>query len=155
MYTFSTYRNKLTNFFKGTYSGERLYPWHIYIFFNVRYASLSAGNLCQVTHVSIHDIYILFNVKVCIVIGRNTGLHSAMNYYLICLAISDLVIILLGIVYSTLQTIFDLCIPKKDLAKPHSHYQLNICHQNYIILLGIMIFCWEVGHRCSCSAIAA
>ncbi len=30
---------------------------------------------------------------------------------------------------------------KKDLAKPHSWYQLNICNQNYIILLGIMIYC--------------
>ncbi len=40
-----------------------------------------------------------------------------MNYYLICLAISDLVIILLGIVYSTLQTIFDLCIPKKRFSQ--------------------------------------
>jgi hypothetical protein len=30
-------------------------------FFNVRYASLSAGNLCPVTHVShIHDIFIFF-----------------------------------------------------------------------------------------------
>ncbi len=83
----------------------------------------------------------------CIVIGRNTGLHSAMNYYLICLAISDLVIILLGIVYSTLQTIFNLCITIKNLAKPHYCYQLNICNQNYIILLGIMTFCREVQYK--------
>ncbi len=40
---------------------------------------------------------------------------------------------------------FDLCIPTKDLAKPHiSKYQLNICNQNYHILFGIMIFCREV-----------
>ncbi len=36
--------------------------------------------------------------------------------------------------------------------QPHYRYQLNICNQNYIILLGIMIFCWEVRSWCSCSA---
>jgi hypothetical protein len=136
MYTFSTYRNKLTNFFKGTgepptfathwdsattlksltslismtfiyffnvryaslsagtplSSQSRLFPWHLYInfltsgmhryrpeisvksvmslsmtfiyIFNVRYASLSAKNLCQVSRVSFHDIFIyFFNVR--------------------------------------------------------------------------------------------
>jgi hypothetical protein len=28
---------------------------------------------------------------------------------------------------TALPTIFDLCIPKKDLATPTSKYQLNIC----------------------------
>jgi hypothetical protein len=74
-YTFSTYRNKLTNFFKGT--REKHWPFihwgsvssvksltslsmTFLYFFNVRCASLSAGNLCQVSHVSIHDIFIYF-----------------------------------------------------------------------------------------------
>ncbi|XP_023320679.1 neuropeptides capa receptor [Eurytemora carolleeae] len=37
------------------------------------------------------------NISVCIVVGRNLSLHTAMNYYLLCLAISDLFIIILGV----------------------------------------------------------
>ena len=41
------------------------------------------------------NVVLLF--KVCIVITKNRSLHSAMNFYLISLAVSDLVIIILGI----------------------------------------------------------
>ena len=40
---------------------------------------------------------ILGNVAVCVVIIRNTSLHTATNYYLFSLAISDLLILLLGV----------------------------------------------------------
>ena len=36
------------------------------------------------------------NLSVCLVITRSRSLHSAMNYYLVSLAIADLTIILLG-----------------------------------------------------------
>ena len=36
------------------------------------------------------------NLLVCIVIARSKCLHSAMNYYLLSLALADLTIILLG-----------------------------------------------------------
>ena len=36
------------------------------------------------------------NLSVCLVITRSKSLHSAMNYYLVSLAIADLTIILLG-----------------------------------------------------------
>ena len=36
------------------------------------------------------------NLLVCVVIVRSKCLHSAMNYYLVSLAIADLTIILLG-----------------------------------------------------------
>ena len=36
------------------------------------------------------------NLSVCLVIPRSKSLHSAMNYYLVSLAIADLTIILLG-----------------------------------------------------------
>ena len=36
------------------------------------------------------------NVAVCVVIIRNRSMHTATNYYLFSLAVSDLVILLLG-----------------------------------------------------------
>ena len=36
------------------------------------------------------------NLSVCLVITRSRSLHSAMNYYLVSLAVADLTIILLG-----------------------------------------------------------
>jgi hypothetical protein len=36
------------------------------------------------------------NLSVCLVIVRSRGLHSAMNYYLVSLAVADLTILLLG-----------------------------------------------------------
>ena len=36
------------------------------------------------------------NLSVCLVIARTRNLHSAMNYYLVSLAVADLTIILLG-----------------------------------------------------------
>ena len=36
------------------------------------------------------------NLSVCLVITRSKSLHSAMNYYLVSLAVADLTIILLG-----------------------------------------------------------
>ena len=36
------------------------------------------------------------NLSVCLVITRTRSLHSAMNYYLVSLAVADLTIILLG-----------------------------------------------------------
>ena len=39
---------------------------------------------------------ILGNISVCIVIFRSSHLHTAMNYYLVSLALADLMIITLG-----------------------------------------------------------
>ena len=36
------------------------------------------------------------NLSVCLVIFRSHGLHNAMNYYLVSLAIADMTIIILG-----------------------------------------------------------
>merc|ERR1719347_906258 len=40
---------------------------------------------------------IVGNVSVCLVIVKSNNLHSAMNYYLVSLAVADLTIILLGL----------------------------------------------------------
>ena len=56
------------------------------------------------------NVVLLF--KVCIVITKNRSLHSAMNFYLISLAVSDLVIIILGIetkCYVMLSNILYMC----------------------------------------------
>ena len=39
---------------------------------------------------------IVGNLSVCLVIAKSSNLHSAMNYYLVSLAVADLTIILLG-----------------------------------------------------------
>ena len=39
---------------------------------------------------------ILGNLSVCLVIFRSSHLHTAMNYYLVSLAVADLMIIILG-----------------------------------------------------------
>jgi len=39
---------------------------------------------------------VLGNMAVCLVIVRNRSMHTATNYYLFSLAVSDLVILLLG-----------------------------------------------------------
>ena len=39
---------------------------------------------------------IVGNLSVCLVIIRSHGLHCAMNYYLVCLALADITIIILG-----------------------------------------------------------
>jgi neuromedin U receptor 1 len=39
---------------------------------------------------------VLGNLAVCVVIIRNRSMHTAINYYLFSLAISDLIILLLG-----------------------------------------------------------
>ena len=46
---------------------------------------------------------VLGNLAVCFVIIRNRSMHTATNYYLFSLAVSDLVILLLG-----KKTLFDL-----------------------------------------------
>ena len=43
--------------------------------------------------------YKRWHVKVCIVIIRNRSLHSAMSFYLLSLAVSDLAIIILGRIF--------------------------------------------------------
>ena len=48
---------------------------------------------------------IVGNVSVCLVIVKSNNLHSAMNYYLVSLAVADLTIILLG---STTKINFNL-----------------------------------------------
>ena len=39
------------------------------------------------------------NLSVCLVITRSKSLHSAMNYYLISLALADLILLILGITH--------------------------------------------------------
>ena len=39
---------------------------------------------------------VLGNLAVCVVIIKNRSMHTAINYYLFSLAISDLIILLLG-----------------------------------------------------------
>ena len=45
---------------------------------------------------------LLGNLSVIAVVVRSKGLHSAMNYYLISLAIADILIIILGELYRVL-----------------------------------------------------
>ena len=49
---------------------------------------------------------LLGNLSVIAVVVRSKGLHSAMNYYLISLAIADILIIILGELCSVLQMQF-------------------------------------------------
>lgn len=44
---------------------------------------------------------LLGNLSVIAVVVRSKGLHSAMNYYLISLAIADILIIILGELFSS------------------------------------------------------
>ena len=48
---------------------------------------------------------IIGNISVCNVIIRSSHLHTAMNYYLVSLAIADLLIIILGNILLLLQDI--------------------------------------------------
>ena len=48
---------------------------------------------------------VIGNLSVCVVIVRSSQLHSAMNYYLVSLAVADLTIIVLGRLAVNLQSI--------------------------------------------------
>ena len=48
------------------------------------------------------------NLLVCIVIARSKCLHSAMNYYLISLALADLILLILGKNSEYSQTLLQL-----------------------------------------------
>ena len=58
---------------------------------------------------------LLGNLSVIMVIVKSKGLHCAMNYYLISLAIADILIILLGRVYISLMLIIYIQGTKKTL----------------------------------------
>ena len=47
-------------------------------------------------YVTVFITGVLGNLSVCLVIFRSSHLHTAMNYYLVSLAVADLTIILLG-----------------------------------------------------------
>ena len=52
--------------------------------------------LVTVFYVVVFVSGLLGNLSVCLVIIKSTSLHSAMNYYLISLAVADITIIILG-----------------------------------------------------------
>ena len=52
--------------------------------------------LVTVFYVVVFVSGLLGNLSVCLVIIKSSGLHSAMNYYLISLAVADITIIILG-----------------------------------------------------------
>lgn len=49
-----------------------------------------------IVYVGIFVTGVLGNIAVCVVIVNNTSLHTATNYYLFSLAVSDLTLLLLG-----------------------------------------------------------
>lgn len=49
-----------------------------------------------VVYVAIFVTGVVGNIAVCVVIVRNVSLHTATNYYLFSLALSDLTLLLLG-----------------------------------------------------------
>ena len=51
---------------------------------------------------------LLGNLSVIAVVVRSKGLHSAMNYYLISLAIADILIIILGELYQVLVYFYSI-----------------------------------------------
>ena len=56
---------------------------------------------------------LLGNLSVIAVVVRSKGLHSAMNYYLISLAIADVLIILLGELFFKVYVVLKYCIGKR------------------------------------------
>lgn len=52
--------------------------------------------MLTVIYVTIFVIGVLGNVVTCIVIARNKGMHTAVNYYLFSLAVSDLLLLISG-----------------------------------------------------------
>ena len=73
---------------------------------NISLRKLVILPICQCVKVSLVLVTIFYvvvffcgvvgNILVCVVIARSKCLHSAMNYYLISLALADLILLILG-----------------------------------------------------------
>ncbi len=61
-----------------------------------------------IVYVMIFVTGVLGNIAVCVVIVRNMSLHTATNYYLFSLALSDLTLLLLGKIYITFCKVLGL-----------------------------------------------
>ena len=75
---------------------------------------------------------LLGNLSVIMVIVKSKGLHCAMNYYLISLAIADILIILLGIsltlityIVHTYKGLQKLCVVKTETNTAWIHSGVN------------------------------
>ena len=77
---------------------------------NISLRKLVILPICQCVKVSLVLVTIFYvvvflcgvvgNLLVCVVIARSKCLHSAMNYYLISLALADLILLILGKAYN-------------------------------------------------------
>ena len=73
------------------------------------------------------------NIIVCLVIARNSNMHSATNYYLFSLAISDLTLLLFGKLFLLMVLVLNL-----------------IAFQNYVNLVFKIKSCFYYRSPCVC-----
>ena len=62
----------------------------------IRYRSLGELILLNIVYITIFITGVVGNICTCIVICKNRYMHTATNYYLISLAISDVLTLILG-----------------------------------------------------------
>ena len=79
---------------------------------------------------------LLGNLSVIAVVVRSKGLHSAMNYYLISLAIADILIIILGELYQVLA-LYIFTTFRYYHGRKHDNTQCNAL----ISCVGTIMFC--------------
>uniref|UniRef100_A0A914X0Q1 G-protein coupled receptors family 1 profile domain-containing protein n=1 Tax=Plectus sambesii TaxID=2011161 RepID=A0A914X0Q1_9BILA len=82
---------------------------YVYILLGGRCVELSIALPTVILYAIILFLGIVGNVCTCIVIIRNTSMHTATNYYLFSLAVSDLLMLVLGLpmeLFSALDTVY-------------------------------------------------
>ena len=78
---------------------------------------------------------LLGNLSVIAVVVRSKGLHSAMNYYLISLAIADILIIILGELYQVFEYFYSIIITDGNTTIQCIAMHDIVCWYNFVFFV--------------------
>lgn len=94
--------------------------------------------LLTVIYVIIFITGVLGNVVTCIVIARNKGMHTAVNYYLFSLAVSDLLLLISG---KFKKSGFKFNTDSKDISKGWIDIFLKTCVHLKAFFVVLLLYC--------------
>ena len=83
---------------------------------------------------------LLGNLSVIAVVVRSKGLHSAMNYYLISLAIADILIIILGELYQVLVYFYSISLLSRTETRQCNAVHDIVCWYNNVFSHYFLLF---------------
>lgn len=99
-----------------------------------RYVSTTQLIVLNIIYIGIFISGIVGNICTCIVIARNRNMHTATNFYLVSLAVSDLLTLIIGKIKLVINLFYYLF---NDLTDDNAHPRASSSSRNYLLWLSL------------------